>query len=257
MQARAGAGVARRVVRAAAVVVTKVVAAVGEAAAVGVGQPRRGRRGRGRGGANATGRGGGVGRGGGGGAPSWRTSRGPCWGSPRVIALPSWMKTVDIRTPSTKIPPSPRSTAIHWLPLWCSTTGRRDRALEADVGRVVGPTTTSRPGAKAYLRGPSQTIRGEPNDPSVGMPPPFAPIILESNDHCPLAMVRRAPRSGVGAGISPPGAASEARFGAGQAPNRQADCAARSPRPPASDGLSRSAWRVAARSRAPGRRGPG
>jgi len=27
------------------------------------------------------------------------------------------MKTVDIRTPSTKIPASLRSTAIHWSPL--------------------------------------------------------------------------------------------------------------------------------------------
>ncbi len=45
--------------------------------------------------------GGGAGRGGGSGAPSWKVSRGPCCGSPRVIVRPSWMKTVDIRTPST------------------------------------------------------------------------------------------------------------------------------------------------------------
>jgi hypothetical protein len=32
------------------------------------------------------------------------------------------MKTVDIRTPSTYIPASLRSTAIHSLPLKCSTT---------------------------------------------------------------------------------------------------------------------------------------
>src|SRR5271155_2990546 len=61
--------------------------------------------------------GGGATGGGGGGAQSWNTSRGPRSGSPRVIALPSWMNPVDIRPPSTYMPPSPRSTAIHCLPL--------------------------------------------------------------------------------------------------------------------------------------------
>jgi hypothetical protein len=39
------------------------------------------------------------------------------------------MKTVDMRTPSTYMPASLRSTAIHWLPLKCRTTsgGTPDR----------------------------------------------------------------------------------------------------------------------------------
>ncbi|OBK48639.1 hypothetical protein A5657_22930 [Mycobacterium kubicae] len=54
---------------------------------------------------------GGAGRSGSSPAVNWNISRGPCWGSPRVIDWPSWMSTVEVRAPSVNRPLSLRSMA--------------------------------------------------------------------------------------------------------------------------------------------------
>jgi len=102
------------------------------------------------------------------------------------------MKTVDIRTPSTYMPASLRSTAIHSLPLKCSNTCGSESPPRPNSwmsAPLLEPMVTSRLGGKTYRCVPSQTIRGEPNA-AIDTSTPFLARSLEPRFHYPAAIMR-------------------------------------------------------------------
>ena len=200
-------------------------------------------------------RGGGAGLGGGGGgAPSWKTNRGPCCGSPTVIARPSWMKlstSAHRRRRSRFRSDRPRSTGC-----------RCDAALPRSARRMCarrrgGCRRLAEPDGHIPAWGKDVLPRAEPDDQrrTERLRRHRHPLLPLTSHHLgvgrslstrhngrePIKGCRRRPNA-----VGP--AVSAGRPAAGQARNRRAGGAALSRHPPRSGGPKPSSCQAAARS---------